>query len=282
MEKNEKMGLFEDFLKKKLKIYTLYYKKQNPSLALDEIKEIMQNICLKVVEKIEQFDPTRGAFTTWISAIIKNSIKDYLRSKGRHGYPVQPDSPAIEAAISTADDSDLRIMRKQMFNLVFRQIKLLGSVESRVIILQVLLGNNDKKIADILNMKPGAVRTARSRALNKLSSRLKGNGFFNPDGRLALSDLHLRKNELDTVIRNPCSRQVFAEYFFAEKDAESVIEDLNTDEDSFYNLICSGLDDIARARYSRDKAVLDDMAPPNEILGLALIEAFFFELDSGD
>ena len=52
---------------------------QEPALAED----LTQETFLRVWHRVRQFDPDRGAVTTWVLAVARNQARDYLRAAAR-------------------------------------------------------------------------------------------------------------------------------------------------------------------------------------------------------
>ncbi|OGZ34115.1 MAG: hypothetical protein A2174_00880 [Candidatus Portnoybacteria bacterium RBG_13_41_18] len=51
------------------------------TLSRETAEDLMQEVFLKVVDKIQTFDENLGSFSGWIWQVAKNSLKDYWRKK---------------------------------------------------------------------------------------------------------------------------------------------------------------------------------------------------------
>ncbi len=47
----------------------------------DEAEDVAQEIWIKVLENIDQYDPEQGEFAAWLKTVAGNACKDYLRKK---------------------------------------------------------------------------------------------------------------------------------------------------------------------------------------------------------
>jgi RNA polymerase sigma-70 factor (ECF subfamily) len=136
----------------------------------DTAEDIVQETFLRALEKIEDYEPTRGAMFTWLSYLSKNCIKKTLRDKSRSA-PHQLDDAAPDARLT---DAYLQIDEQQLPEDVLERAETADLV-------RIALGSIDQRYASVLRrryyekatveqisqsqgMNAGAVRTLLHRA----------------------------------------------------------------------------------------------------------------------
>lgn len=62
----------------------------------EEQEECLQEVALKVWERIERFDPERGNFTAWLTALAKNTALNQRRKLPPTGEPLDGTFPSPE------------------------------------------------------------------------------------------------------------------------------------------------------------------------------------------
>lgn len=63
-------------------------------------EECLSEVSMRVWSRIAQFDPARGSWTAWLTAITRNTARNYHRSAARHGdtQTLPEDAPSPEAS----------------------------------------------------------------------------------------------------------------------------------------------------------------------------------------
>jgi RNA polymerase sigma-70 factor (ECF subfamily) len=80
-------------------LYTLVYYRLGGDAGMAE--DIVQETFLRALEKIEDYEPARGAMFTWLSYLSKNCIKKMLRDKS-HSVAYQLDGAGPKAKLAEA------------------------------------------------------------------------------------------------------------------------------------------------------------------------------------
>lgn len=57
-------------------------------------EECMADVSILVWQKIEQYDPDRGAFSTWLTALTRNAALNRARKRRQDPEPLSPEHPS--------------------------------------------------------------------------------------------------------------------------------------------------------------------------------------------
>ena len=139
----------------------LLYMTGNPDRAEDFAAETFE----RALRRWRRFDPQRGSARTWLCQLARGTALDHFRAEQRRrrreeaysedlpqsGEPVFGDglSPALDAAVRS-----------------------LSAAEREVVVLRVVLELDGDSAARVLGIRPSAVSTRLSRALQKLQERM--------------------------------------------------------------------------------------------------------------
>ncbi len=125
--------------------------------------DLAQDTFIKAYTSLRSY---RGAaaFLTWLMRIAYNVFYDYTRS-----HKVTADVDQVRER--TAESSPVLRMD------IYKALALLKSDERTCITLQLIDGYDIAKIADIMQMKEGTVKSHLSRGKDKLANYLKQNGY---------------------------------------------------------------------------------------------------------
>jgi RNA polymerase sigma-70 factor, ECF subfamily len=162
----EKHAKFKKYYKSHMpKIYRYVFFRVGQNKALTE--DLVSEIFLKALEKLEQFDDT-GSFTAWIYGIAKNHVIDHYR---KHRKAVSLDE--IENIIPSGHETEK--IAGQKINAAHLQFALekLPEKKKELIMLRYFAGNSFKQIAKIIKKDETAARVATHRALKELKAKLQ-------------------------------------------------------------------------------------------------------------
>ncbi|OHA59047.1 MAG: hypothetical protein A2370_00810 [Candidatus Vogelbacteria bacterium RIFOXYB1_FULL_42_16] len=144
----------------------------------DEIKDILQEIFIKIYRNLNDFDHSLK-FSSWIYRIAHNQVIDYWRrSRSRPMTAVDPDDGFWS---SLADELDLEkeIGRQEFGSQVRLLIDELSGDYRAVIILRFLEEKDYQEISDIMKKPLGTVATLINRAKKKLKTLAEQKGLSN-------------------------------------------------------------------------------------------------------
>ncbi len=105
-----------------------------------------------------------ASFDAWVFGILRHVVSDIVRQAGR-ARAVAPDRPSDDVAdgVVLADEHEL----------VRRAFRALRPLDRDLLELRVIGGLSIEEVASVLHKRPGTVRTAQSRALQRLRASLK-------------------------------------------------------------------------------------------------------------
>ncbi|MFI5265552.1 MAG: RNA polymerase sigma factor [Candidatus Levyibacteriota bacterium] len=151
-------------------IYKLYYKKifrycsfntRDNSAAQD----ICQETFVKAWKKIKDFNMERAdwSFQAFLFAIARNLIIDRTREKKEYSLEAYED-------IETNEDYYEALDKKNDAQKLKKALSKLDEVERQIIMLRYFEEMGSKEVANILEIKEGALRVRQSRILQKLKN----------------------------------------------------------------------------------------------------------------
>ena len=139
----------------------LLYVTGNPDLAEDLAAATFE----RAVNRWRRFDSRRGSARTWLCQLARSTALDHFRAERRRrrreeAYSldvVRTEKPVFGEGLSPALDDAVRS---------------LSAAEREVVVLRVVLELDGETAASVLGIRPTAVSTRLSRALQKLEERM--------------------------------------------------------------------------------------------------------------
>jgi RNA polymerase sigma-70 factor (ECF subfamily) len=139
----------------------LLYVTGNPHLAEDLAAATFE----RALKRWRRFDPRRGSARTWLCQLARGTALDHFRAEQRRrrredAYAAEvsgAEEPAFGEGLSPALDAAVRS---------------LSAAEREVVVLRVVLELDGETTANVLGIRPTAVSTRLSRALQKLEERM--------------------------------------------------------------------------------------------------------------
>jgi RNA polymerase sigma-70 factor (ECF subfamily) len=130
--------------------------------AEDAVAETM----LRAVRAANTFRWRDAGFDAWIFRIGRNVVSDMLRSRSRRAFvpaaEVGAEPGAVEEEVVLADEHAA----------VRRALERLPADDRELLELRLIAGLSSEEAAYVLHKRPGAVRTAQSRALARMRTFL--------------------------------------------------------------------------------------------------------------
>lgn len=129
----------------------------------DDIPDVTQDILISIHNSLNSYDSDRQAMP-WINTIIQRRIIDYVRKITR-----------ISESETTTDDGDVTFLTSPA-NLLTEDMEWLDELPEdlkQALVLTKIEGHSTVEAAEIVGIKPDALRTRVSRALKKLKQVLK-------------------------------------------------------------------------------------------------------------
>lgn len=124
----------------------------------EDAEDCFQEIFLKLVNVIKQYDEKVASFDSWFTTIYKNHISNYIRSKINRGK--YNESIDYEEIIKYEDNSQYYI------NLMIDLINLVGEESYKILIYRIRYGLTLRKIGSILGISKDTVNRKYLEALD--------------------------------------------------------------------------------------------------------------------
>ncbi|MDD3382626.1 MAG: sigma-70 family RNA polymerase sigma factor [Bacilli bacterium] len=123
-------------------------------------EDIMQEVYMKMVEKINYYDP-KYKFINWLLTLTKNLCLDHLKSKKE----VLVESEAL--------DSYQEIKEEKKTLDINKYLKVLNEEEKQIVLLKIVKDLKHKDIALVLNKPLGTVLWIYNKAIKKMKKEVK-------------------------------------------------------------------------------------------------------------
>ncbi len=131
-------------------------------------EEILQDIFLKVWDKIESYDPSKGKLFTWMINIARNQAIDKTRSKENSKSRKTDDIDYLVNKIDIQEHSQL-----QVDAIGLKEVLLKLSEDQQFIVKQLYLeGYTQSEVAEEFDIPLGTVKTRLRLAMIELRSLL--------------------------------------------------------------------------------------------------------------
>lgn len=146
-----------------------------------DAEDLTQEVFLKVYRNLHGFDPTKGAFTVWLTTLTRNLLVDHFRrtrqdrSTDSLDAPVHEDSDSVTLVDRLADTRPGQMQRVAQMELRVRvqhALKQLSPELREAVILRDLQDMDYKEIAQVLRIPEGTVKSRISRGRGELARML--------------------------------------------------------------------------------------------------------------
>jgi RNA polymerase sigma-70 factor (ECF subfamily) len=149
-----------------------YARRRLPSTQAAE--DAVSEAFARAIARIEDFTWTGAGFDGWMYGITRNVIHEAHRTTARNRrldakQANTIDGPPTRAAAEIGD----RIERTEERDVVRRAFTSLSDADQEILELRVVGGLTADQVAVVLDKKPGAIRMAQSRALQRLRDAMK-------------------------------------------------------------------------------------------------------------
>ena len=132
---------------------------RDPAIAEDVVQEAL----LRAWKSLDGLRDDAAA-KQWVLTIVRRENARYFERKRLETVDIDNLTASQAAMLAESSDSDLDDVRQAIYRLEddYRE----------PLVLQVLMGHSTKEIAELMNIKPGAVLTRLHRARNKLKDEI--------------------------------------------------------------------------------------------------------------
>ena len=128
-------------------------------------EEVTSDTFLRAYAAFDRFDPELASFSTWVIAIEKNCIINYLK----RNKPTVPFEDVIEPVFASEDN---RLDGLETDQLVLRALSVLDEHERELVFMKYQDEKRNVDIAEELGSNPSTVATQLARAVEKMRRAL--------------------------------------------------------------------------------------------------------------
>jgi RNA polymerase sigma-70 factor (ECF subfamily) len=128
--------------------------------------DVAQEVCLAVLNALPRFRDQGRPFAAFVYGIAAHKIADAQRAAVRH-LAVAPTETLAEQQDSEPGPEQQAITR-DLGRRLSRLLRHLPDLHREIVVLRVAVGLSAEEVGRTLDMSPGAVRVAQSRALARL------------------------------------------------------------------------------------------------------------------
>ena len=165
------------------RIYAICYRFTN---SQSDAEDLTQDVFLKVYRNLENFDPAKGSFQTWLTTLARNMLVDHFRrtklKRATDSMDVslsgEDDGPTMaERLPDTGQNQEQYVAGLQLKATIQKALAELSPELREAVILRDLEDMDYKEIAVVLKIPEGTVksRISRGRAeLGRLLQRIEG------------------------------------------------------------------------------------------------------------
>lgn len=136
-------------------------------LGPEEAEDVTADIFVRAWTRRQSYDPRKGTPETWLWAIARNAVTDWLRRRRLVRVELPPDLPA-------ADDPLGEINREEEWQRVMLALVRLPLVDQEIIALRFGAGHTNRTIAAMMELGEANVAQRLRRALRKMRTYLQG------------------------------------------------------------------------------------------------------------
>jgi RNA polymerase sigma-70 factor, ECF subfamily len=165
------------------------------AIAGQDAEDIASETWLQVTRDLAGFTGTYDGFRGWAATIARHRALDHLRRHQRKpALPVPAEDLAAWPATGQAADTAQHAIDAVATGNAIALIATLPPDQAEAVLLRAVLGLDATTAGTILGKRPGAIRTAASRGLRSLSSKLDRNARETPltDPVTQMRDLALK------------------------------------------------------------------------------------------
>ena len=136
--------------------------------------DLTQDVFLRVYRALITFDPQRGWFGGWLSAIARNVAR---RQWSRRDRPENFDPGLAQETLAGPDDTRADASAREETDAVRACVQRLPQELATVIRLRYVQGRTTRGIADIVGLPESTVRLRLRQAQQRLEECLRAKGF---------------------------------------------------------------------------------------------------------
>lgn len=131
-------------------------------------EDLVQQLFLRLIEKIESFDAERGHFVVWFWQMARNLLIDHYREKKSVPFSMYEEDQLEAMAVTEMPDMQDRLDYRRLQEF----LATLGSEEQELFELRYVASLSYREIAALLGKSAGSLRIAAMRIKEKIKKKL--------------------------------------------------------------------------------------------------------------
>ena len=134
-------------------------------------EDLAHEVFMRLQRVLDRLDPDRDP-TAWVFTVATNVVRDHWRSR-RHKETERSTgltAEHLEVVPDDADDAEAALARRQQQRAIREALSELAEADREVIVLRDYENLDAPTVAEIIGIKPDAVRQRHSRAVSRLGS----------------------------------------------------------------------------------------------------------------
>ncbi|MDE1155080.1 MAG: sigma-70 family RNA polymerase sigma factor [Acidobacteriaceae bacterium] len=161
------------------RVYGICYRFTN---SQTDAEDLTQDAFLKMYRNLGNFDPSKGAFTTWLTTLTRNMLVDnYRRSRMDRvsdsldePFGEEDDGPTrAERLVDSRESQEKHVAGLELRTQIQAALQQVSPELREAVILRDLEDMDYKDIADVLGVPQGTVKSRISRGRSELAKLLK-------------------------------------------------------------------------------------------------------------
>jgi RNA polymerase sigma-70 factor (ECF subfamily) len=134
-----------------------------------EADDVTSRAFERVLDRLASFRPERGAFESWLFAVVRNAVRDHFRARRWRALFFKDECPEPAAREPAAMD---RLLAEEERSGLLRALRGLDARSREILGLKFQAGLNNRQIAEVLDLGESHIGVLVYRAVKKLQAAL--------------------------------------------------------------------------------------------------------------
>jgi RNA polymerase sigma-70 factor (ECF subfamily) len=140
--------------------------------AVEDAEDLIGTVFEQAFKRQAQYDPARGAFSTWLFRIARNALIDFYRSRERRAAWEMSDDLPLDL-VTPEPSLEGQFVQQEMITRLLQGLTQLNERDQEVISLKFAGRLRNTEIGEILDMKEKTVSVVLLRAMRRLRQQLE-------------------------------------------------------------------------------------------------------------
>jgi RNA polymerase sigma-70 factor (ECF subfamily) len=137
----------------------------------DDAADLTQQIFMRALDALAQFQPRRGSFAAWLFTIARNTLANYHRRQ-RPTVPWDLIPESLHPASAACPEAEA--LRREDLARLGALIQTLSADRREVLVLRFVAGLTVGEVAAVTGKREAATRKQLSRTLHALAAQFEG------------------------------------------------------------------------------------------------------------